>query len=125
MNARTLYYWEGTPPAILKAAGYGVIKDLNGKPYKMGVFRKEDEPTYSVVDVQTGYRYRTNARTLHETVKFIQTIDLKNQPPVEGLRAFEQVARIEGAYAGVPWEENFWNPDNPNGYTSASKVKGE
>ena len=119
MNAKTLYYYDGDPPAIVEVRGYGIVKDVNGHPYKMGVFRKTDEPDYSVVDCETGYRYRTGSRTLHGTVNYIKKLNLRMQPPIKGLKAYEQVARIRGAYDGVPWEENFWNPDNPDGYMSA------
>ena len=118
MQAKVIYYWDGDPPAVQSAAGYVWVRFMdNGVRYKFGIIRREEDPTYSVVDIQTGYRYPTNARTIHDATRFARSVVLKDQPLVGNL-GVKQCLIIQGYYDGVPWEKNFWNADNPDGFNS-------
>ena len=124
MNAITIYYYEGDPATMVKTHGYGIIRTINEDvrmtKYRFGIFRKDDEPTYSTVDMQTGYRYKTPARTIHEAKRFVETIDLKEQP-ILFEPAWKQVMMIRAAYENVEWKDYFWNPENPNGFNQPVK----
>ena len=121
MNVTKIYYYLVTDDAVsmVETHGYGVVRTFKEgervSKYKFGIFRKEDEPTYSAVDMQTGYRYKTPARTIHEVRRFIETVDLKEQPTIFE-PAWKQCMMIRAAYEGQTWDEYFWNPENPKGF---------
>lgn len=126
MQAKVIYYWDGDPPAVKSATGYVYVRFLDDVfRYKFGIIRREEDPTYSVVDMQTGYRYPTNARTIHEATRFARSVVLKDQPLVGNLGP-KQCLIIQSHYEGIPWEKNFWNADNPEGFNAAKPwTKGE
>lgn len=127
MQAKVIYYWDGDPPAVRFDSGYVFSRIMkNGFRYKFGIIRRREDPTYSVVDIYTGYRYSTNARTIHEAVRFAGSVDLKKQP-TEGDIWLKRRVIIQGYYDGIPWEKNYWNADNPEGFNRPDSIwnKGE
>ena len=100
MNGTKLLYFDDNRN-IIPATGYRVIRKMGEGDrvyrYPLAIIRRRCDPTYSVVDMKTGYRYPTEARTIHEANRFAMTVDLSKQPALFS-PAWKQCYILEAAY---------------------------